>query len=80
MAQSGFSTFPELLFLEKDSPKTFYGQKAEQQLRMWNLTSDGSSGVPFLTLTSYVTLGKFPNLYKTVSSSGKWDSAKGTKD
>lgn len=32
---------------------------------MWNLTSDGSSGVPFLTLTSYVTLGKFPNLYRT---------------
>ena len=32
---------------------------------MWNLTSDGSSGVPFLTLTSYVTLGKFPNLCRT---------------
>lgn len=43
----------------------FHSQKEEQMLRLWNSASERSSWVPFLTLTSYVTLEKFPELSKT---------------
>lgn len=57
--------FSELLFLYRDSPKPFHIQKVEQRLRTWNLASDRSSWIRFLTFTSYVILKKFPKLSKT---------------